>query len=427
MTDCEHPYVYEGADVNTAVLQFTYAGRPTQKLSQAAHRLSLLIQLDALFAQVKYRSIGVTHLFIPEYCERCVAECTPERIIDRMTGRLHGSQGEIQPGKALILMNGRLFERGSDIYVQTDIRFLRKDVGEKLSLRIKGPGERYYEFVAQLPVQSVSFAPRPLTEKDINQIRDIYNENAVVRRRPDLSSPGKLMDITRLRNFAYQVTDVRGDWMRIRAFGDGPSGWVHANIAESFGDLRRKMPELDFLEAAAGYLQFRVFQDRGGSESLSYIVNHVGNLSVRFEKAADPRRDVIPLAALKAMAGVLKASSAGFDRGISDGGAADLFVETKALIPYSADAQNLNALSVLYQYCIQAVPGITAQHVVDQLLKAVSVEPANDDALMNLENFYAFLAHHDKPNLLSISKAELMQRLQAVREVRAALASRVSQ
>src|SRR5215510_11665987 len=51
---CDNPPHFEGADVTTVVIQYTYAGHPNQQLSGAGRELALLIQEDALQNQLKY-------------------------------------------------------------------------------------------------------------------------------------------------------------------------------------------------------------------------------------------------------------------------------------------------------------------------------------------------------------------------------------
>ncbi len=421
VTSCFEPFVYDRADINTAILQFKYEGRPDKKLSETAVQLSLLIQLDALFSQVKYRSIGVTYLIVPSGDED---ECSPERTIDRMFGTLPRSQRQIKPGKALIVMDGRIFEKGNEIFVQTDIRFLRRSIGEWLKLNIKDKENQIHVFEAQLPVQTVSFAPRYLDKKDIKEIQDIYLQNAVVRRSPNTSSQGELIRVNNLYDFAYFVTEIKEGWMRIESFTGGPSGWVHADLGSGFGKLREKIPELDFLEATAGYLKYRVSRDSSSFPPANNIIIDVNAALNRFVENADPRRDAIPLAALRTMVGTLNVLDMGFERGMKNGAVGVLFTQAAEMIPYNADALNLKALSDLYGYFVQKAPNITAKNIMDQLLTALSIEPANRLVLRNLENFFALLHTYGDPSPLEISQKELTKRLQAVRDVLAALSSR---
>jgi len=77
----DEPHVFEGADVNTAVLQFTWAGSRSGEMSDRARQLSQLIQLDTLFSQLGYHSIGIGHLLIEPGSEH---EADPDLVIARM-------------------------------------------------------------------------------------------------------------------------------------------------------------------------------------------------------------------------------------------------------------------------------------------------------------------------------------------------------
>ena len=116
VTDCDHLPDFEGADVTTLVLQYEYAGRPDDPLSEAARNLSLLIQMDTLLTQLKYRNIGVAFVQTERYAP---IPCTPERVAQRM-------RGHIPPSKGVVILSGRLFEVEDRLYLQSSLLFLRK-------------------------------------------------------------------------------------------------------------------------------------------------------------------------------------------------------------------------------------------------------------------------------------------------------------
>jgi len=409
----DEPHVFEGADVNTAVLQFTWAGSRSGEMSDRARQLSQLIQLDTLFSQLGYHSIGIGHLLIEPGSEH---EADPDLVIARMTSP-DNPGGTVRKGGGLILLRGRVFEHGDEIFVQTDIRFFRLGKDERIDLPIKDQ-----EFAGSLPVQTISFPPRRLTERDLGEILDGFRRNAFVREERDHESTKTAIPLDRFDKFAYVVRKEQGGWLWIDGINSDVEGWIYAPLDREPGKLRQRMPELDFLEGTAGYLRARAALEREEFDVAEQVLPQAERAFARFETAADPRREGVALAASKSMGGMLTILTEGPDAGIRSG-AGDRFAEAAALMPYSADARNLQAIAGLYRGVVLGDRSVPLDDTLKQLQRALSIEPGNDETLGNLESFYSLLAR-DEENALSFSleREDLDLRLQSVREVRTHLA-----
>jgi hypothetical protein len=117
---CARPSVFSGAAVNVVVLP--YSVPPSVRSSSAVgEQLGALVQLETVLSIAKYGSIGVTQLV-----GDAQDECTPEIVLDKLLGRQGGARETMRPGSGLILIWGRIFESGADLYLQSFVQFLRQ-------------------------------------------------------------------------------------------------------------------------------------------------------------------------------------------------------------------------------------------------------------------------------------------------------------
>jgi len=420
---CRSPLSFPGAAVNTAVVQFQYSGPRVRELSETARRLSRMVQLDALLSQLKYTGIGVVHL-VRESNDP--DECDPELVARRLLGALPGASRQVQPGRGLVVLSGRLYEEAGEVYVQNQLRFLRRGQPERFSLTI--PGSLPFKLEADLPFQALSFPARRLTGDDLRAIDTEFIRSSVLYPQPAESAGGSPVPFVQGVAFAYQVVEVRGEWMRVQSdFTQG--GWIRARTSAL--PLRKMVPELHMVDAAVGYLEERITRDKAASPKPAVRAGALAQAALadyeraeravrqqNAERAVRPqdatRAAAVPLAAARAIDAVLRMLES-----VPPVVAAMETARTETddacrLVPYSADLWNLKAVAGAF-----FLPrGGAAAAVVDDLLNAAAVEPKNRLVLANLEALYAYLRAAGPP--APFTAADLDARIKDVQAVRAA-------
>lgn len=401
---CEQPMIFDRAAVNAVILPYRYTGEKSQQmLSEAGQQLSRLLQLETLFALVKYGSVGAVEL------QGEPGGCQVDRILEQLT---QGSgPGKLRPGHGLILLWGRIYEEGSDIYLQSYLRFLRGQTAEEFRFPL-GAGDK---FLASLPAQAFAFPPRRLSQEDLQQITTRFADSAMIRPHPDLNSPGKsLAAWPAWKPFAYWVTEVRGDWMHIQAQDQSGSGWVRARLDPKAWPLRQKLPELTLLDALAGYLRFQVGKDV--AEVKPAPETTLGQMRETLElylNQTEGQSEALPQAVGLAAEGILRLGSGG--EGAAQQTAAQ-FTRARNLVPQNAEARNL---AVLGQWLL-ALQGreVSGASLVQGLLDAVAVAPNNPQTLANLETLYR--QFQKTPAQSPYLAPELAQRLSTLQQIRTA-------
>jgi hypothetical protein len=413
-SSCKEPLVFGGANVNIMVLPYTYVGQDLVPLSRTGEKLALLIQLDSLFTMLKYHSIGVVSLMmVPGEDPK---ECESKVVLNKIMGKMPGAVDRIQPKKAVALLWGRIYEEGKDVYVQSFLRFLRRDIVEGIKFDLRSRDGTPLELVGRLPSQAFAFAPRRLTTDDLGEIEKEFERSAIVRPRPEESAPGYQMELDSLRPFTYYVTDARKDWMKIDSFSGGRSGWIRAQV-DSTWPLRKKLPELDFLDAVVGYLQYRIGNDSGLISQPS-LINWVDRGLTRYEGNSGPERASLSTAVGKILRGFLMVLEEGSRPKLA---AIDRFqklsAEAVALIPFNADARNLEIMARIYRLNEGGIQRTDISTLAEELQSAIIVNPKNSRVLANFENFYLFLSSV-KGAEIPFKRSEIDQKIQAVRGVR---------
>jgi hypothetical protein len=401
---CEHPMVFDRAAVNAVILPYRYTGdKRHQMLSEAGQQLSRLLQLETLFALVKYGSVGAVEL------QGEPGGCQVDRILDQLT---QGSgQGRLRPGHGLILLWGRIYEEGSDIYLQSYLKFLRGQTAEEFRFPL-GAGE---EFLARLPAQGFAFPPRRLSQEDLKQITTRFADSAVIRAQPDLNASGEsLAAWPAWKPFAYWVTEVRRDWMHIQAQDQSGSGWVRARLDPKAWPLRQKLPELTLLDALAGYLRFQVGKDVAEVKPApEAALGQMRETLALYLSQTEGQSEALPQAVGLAAEGIVRLCSGG--EGAVQQAAAQ-FTRARNLVPQNAEARNL---AVLGQWLLERQGSeVSGGSLVQGLLDAVAVAPSNPQTLANLETLYR--QFQLTPAQSPFPEAELAKRLTTLRQIRAA-------
>lgn len=413
-----NPSVWSQAAVNAVILQYTYTGKDSHYLSETAERLSLLIHRSVLYSIIKYNSVGATQIVM----EGSKEDMQPETIFKQILDLEPGARSVVEQGRALVFLWGHLYEEGDNIYIQSYIRFLRRGITETVTLPLASQSGQPLELVGHLPLQAFAFAPRRLTVQVLDKINAEFERNAVVRERPNVNARGYPIDPDKLGSYAYRVLEAHGEWMKIEPMGAGSVGWIRTGVSFGEADLRSYMPELHFVEAAAGYLRYQMsleadmFHPKVRPE---WVQRALG----RYERGGLPiGRAKVPTAVAKVMSAniTILGKRLPSAEGVTE--ASRLYAEAADLIPYNADARNLSICAQIYLGHLDDWTEEAPKKLASDLLHALSIDPGNARVLANLESFYSLLASHpDSERLLPAE--ELASRLEAVKQVRAAMST----
>jgi hypothetical protein len=413
ITDCSHLPDFEGADVTTLVLQYEYAGRPDAPLSEAARSLSLLIQLDSLLTQLKYRNIGVAFVQVDPYAP---TPCSPERLAQRMREHLPS-------GRGVVILSGRLFEVEDRLYLQSSMLFLRKDVPETLTPPGNSDLSEGARFVARLPQTPVVFAPRLLLKEDLAAIDEQFRKAMVVRDSPSYDASGRSLELGGDTPFAYTVIGQQESWMRIRPFQGypGPEGWINFGDETVHADLHRLLPELDYLDATVAYLQSRIHGPQSEAPTAGRLLAWSQAKFTRFAeitgRGGGANADRAAAGIGLGMIGILQMERNGW---AEQPAGANPFAAMVAAMPSNADARNLASLVDIYNCCLAEAGGGKPEAAERSLLDALSVDPANGAVLANLKSFYLRLQNRAELRWPALSDDVLARRLKAVETVQQA-------
>lgn len=262
---CFEPFVFSHSDVNIVVVPYTLRG-PDKRYNYGqntfgrgsdslAGRLSQVMQLDALFS-LRYPA-GMAAVYLQGEAEECAADKVLARILDA------GEGNTIAPGKGLVLLWGRFFELGDEIYVQSYVRFFRRGRQERLALDLGGGGSLGLE--AFLPGPTIAFAPRLVTSADLAAIGRAFAEATVIWSESSGGNQIGELGIGPEETFAYivdAVDDASGRMhIRPQRGSRGVKGWVKARTDPAQWPLRRVLPELNLVKALAGFLAFQIVED----------------------------------------------------------------------------------------------------------------------------------------------------------------------
>ncbi len=435
IAQCADPVLFPGADVNLIVFPYALGGpgddyklRPDLGAllqSDAAGKLTSLIQLDTL-SSLRYPAGMAVVQLIPSG-----RPCGPEDVLPALSAQLDA-------GKGLVLLWGSFLEDDGQIYVQSYVQLFRKDrdglatvavdlLGASVSL-VGGPGQ-----------DALGFAPRILTEADLariveagDQARQIWSDRAGGNVIGELPA-------TPETPYAYSVTQVdQGSGrMRIRPheYSGGDGGWVEARAD---WPLRDRMPELDFVDGAMGYLAARIIaEERPEGPWGGRIVT--GGQAVdwtrRLATARERSRTAFARFREHASAGVetghdidlrLSAALSHLYAGMLDlvmlesvvrasdaeaallATAAEAFGAASALLPYRSDARNLEAV---------ARAGLAARDPEELVAalkawrEALSLDPADQVVARNLAAAYRLLLETGSTPLSGLAAEDVKARL----------------
>jgi hypothetical protein len=181
------------------------------------------------------------------------------------------------------------------------------------------------------------------------------------------------------------------------------------------------MPELSFLEAIVGFLRYRGAQEGSGPVVPSHTVYWVEEALRRYERDSGSRKATLATAVGKAVNALLKIESLA-ESPASYVAAQCVLEKVVTLVPYSADARNLEVMTRIYLAYNGWQPGMRQKAIAADLLRAAALDPQNPLILANLENLYDLFLKATPPPYADLSGAferdELQRRLKQVHEAR---------
>ncbi len=234
--------------------------------------------------------------------------------------------------------------------------------------------------------------------------------------RPSEDAPSEPLPVTGREPVTFGVDRVEGDWLQVSGASIGTGKWLKARVDPREWPLRRRMPELDFLDALAGYLQYRVAAD-GPGRRMEAIPHWVEESLTRYrESSGEGRAASVPEALGKILLGNLQ-MLAGHPEA-----AEPLYRQAAVLLPGSADARSLGALARLAQIR-DADLARDAGSLEGIWLEAQALEPANLDVLGDLATLYGLQLR--KGGAAGASREDLAKKLAAVKRARAGVLKKV--
>jgi len=386
---CETPSVFSAAAVNVVVLPYSLPSTFTGPSTNAGEQIAGLVQLETVLAIAKFGSIGVTQLVGDTR-----RGCTPDIVLDKLLGRQGGAREPMRLGSGLILIWGRIFQSGSDLFLQSFIRFLRAGIDESVDIAVRDRSLK-----GLLSTQAFACAPRKIAIKDIDEAQRQFRSARLLYSKPDASSPSvKIPDGA--GPLAYWVTDLRGEWVQLEPMDRGSNrkferGWLQVRATDAQWSLRRQMPELYFVEGAAGYLMARVRSDRstivepslqGADSAIARYTDAWGSGAVLGSDAAaggTPLAVAVPRQ-LRGVIALLRGG--GSDAALTEARAQ--FERAASLVPHSTNARNLVTIMRVAQAYRQPSADQPLKRFVDEARGLLGADPDNVAILMNLDTIY---------------------------------------
>jgi len=438
--DCRFPMVFEGAAVNVVVLPYSYAGR-NYSLSNLGNRLSLLVKLDVLSHILEYGSVGAVQMEMPEGVPSDDPSCLPETVLPILLGthapnmalagmfaNTRGSVNALRPGHGLVLVWGLLYEEGDDIFAQTYVRFLRRDINEAIEFQAGGSS-----LSAKPSSQLLAFIPQKFTQSELKQMEDSYSRADYVRDEPNDSARGDQLPqlVAKCAGYGcddspvhagFYVQEKRGEWIRIQYMdptkGQQKEGWIHSAGGLAGAPLEKILPEIKFIEGCAGYLRLRVADAENTPQMPAAPALAVNQLN-GFVRSNDSQPDDIAKAVALQLAGAVEYLSG---RGQVESliKAADDFERARKMIPYDPNAITLAVGAQVAEEWRQK--GRFEQTALKaERMSAASALSSDKAALANLNSLYRLLLSSPEPASAAdnLTRAELKERMEALKRVAA--------
>jgi hypothetical protein len=385
---CSRPVVSPDALVNVVVLP--YSQPESFGRSPIGEELAEMVRLEAMLVIAKLRSVATVHLF-----HDASGACAPDVVYDKLMGRRPGAQRPLVRGRGLILIWGRIFHAGSDLYIQTFIRFERREIAESVGVQI-----RDQRLTGRLSSQVFACAPRKISVGDLTKVRQQLDGASVLHRDPSPTAPLAPVPPGPMRSL---VIDVKGDWMQVQLMpAVGPrqptqyKGWMQVR-SDTQWSMARWMPEMYFVEGVAQYLAARipgsrVPVDETLANSDAAIARYLDAWGENAVLGSDAVVGGTPLAVavprqLRGFLGLLRRRTP--DVPLAD--AQSQFERAAELVPHSSHARNLVAMTRVAQTYLKPSADQPPRPLIDDVQKILGSDPANRTVLENLRAIYALV------------------------------------
>ncbi|HUI56583.1 MAG TPA: hypothetical protein VLY04_16520 [Bryobacteraceae bacterium] len=370
--DCSHPFVFRDARVNVIVLPYRNKDAASPDLERAGSQLTLLLQQTILFSALKFPSIGTVRMVAQNPSQ--VADCQTSLVAPKILGQAPGAAQQLSPDGAAILLWGQIYKEGDQIYLCSYARLVKR--GTDVAMESSGGGHGI--FSARLPADGMTFPARTITTGLLEEVGRIFRKSATAHRERSLTSPGFDLPMDPRNPFAYQVVEATTDgWMHVRSAEGGMSGWIYANETLRSQTLARTLPELRFVDGAIGYLEFAKGANPAG------ILAHARPSLESFAEVGNPSTSLATATAKSMLAVMFQRDASLRSRGYQ------LAREAVALVPYSADARNLELVYRLDMSSRDLYQPGKWRPVADEFAQAAALGPGKKYILDNLDSFYA--------------------------------------
>lgn len=409
-SSCEDIIVFTGGNVNNYVKQFSGVTDPDLPLDKAGKMLALLVQLDGLYSQIGYGSLGYVYIQADPRDD----ECSNEKIRKRIMGEVCCRNADLMEGRGMILLSGQFQKVRDQIYLLTSLEFVRKGVDETVRIPFGSGRINESSFIALLPFSAVSFAPRKFTEQQLYEVANAYTDVMYVREKPNISSNPKIIEPFDIDGFSYYVEEIKKDWLKIKSYKYGlPSGWV--KIPQDIGGLglRDLLPELYFMDATALYLQTRISGRDFSPEKYTRYLKKFEKLMREFEEKTKSTSDQYAVGLLNSMYAILLLERPGPILTRPEINQISALTSVAAsLLPTSNEAKSMAALT---RFAVQVRSGEISLSdaglsLEKYLLNILSTDPSNIYIKANLVQLGEMNIAIDKSNL------EYSHKITALRE-----------
>jgi len=404
---CADPRVFPGPAVNAIVMPYRVDGRVDKPpsagpdLRLASRQIAALVHLEVLTSMLKYGAVGATDLLA-----EADGICDVDSVVARLTQP--GAPGALRAGQALVMVWGRLFEQGDQLYVQSYVRFFRQGergpVPEVLNVAA-GEGAASLKLQGSWPTQALAFAPRRISRDELARVDKEFRQAMVLRERPAAAAPGRMMAFQPGRNFPYSIKARLGDWLELVPMQGGQGGWVKARTgggdAEAWS-LQNWLPELAFVDAVNGMMRLRVGNLSEAEAAPMRLAVEQG--LAQYERAVPVEQ--APTA--WGVGAVMRAQIAWTAGQRSD--AALRYASANELLPAYAGARNLAAVTALAGAKLNAASVARLQR---QLLAALALAPTDKIVLANLAQLYQL--YEKEPGWSPLDPAELREQAALVK------------
>jgi hypothetical protein len=382
---CSSPFVFSNAAVNAVILPYSLPPSLGSR-SAAGDKLGGLVHLETIMSIAKFGSIGVVQLVNDSR-----GSCEPETVLDKLTGKRPGAREVLKRGNGLVLIWGRIFQSGPDLFLQSYIRFVRQGEEESIEVPV-----RDRKLTGSLSTQAFACAPRKIALRDLEAIERQFAASRLLHAEPSTSSPTRPVSQD---PYSYWITDVRGDWFKLESMMGPKSsapfgGWIQARAPDAQWSLRRHMPELYFVEAVAGYLSSRVPQNKGQNvqrtlqSAESALTRYLDAWGVNAVLGSDAAAGGTPLAVAvpRQLAGFMTLMRDPSPEGLT--AARAQFERAATLVPQSSTARHLVAMTSIAQAYRQPSADQPPQRFIDELRTLLGTDPDNARILGSLVAVY---------------------------------------